>query len=279
MLPAMLVNGEQQQQVSVLERAFQCGDGLFETLRVADGEPQHWQRHLRRLRKGCERLLMPLPDEELLWAEGSGLCREVESGVLKIILSRGRGQRGYAVPAGLEPTRVISLSVPPHYPPAWQTQGVRLTVCETPLGINPRLAGIKHLNRLEQVLARAEWQDGDISEGLMLDMEGRLIEGTMSNVFCVQGAELFTPDLCRCGVEGITRERVIEAASGAGHKVVITDMSVDDLKQADEVFVCNSLIGVWPVRQLDEKKWLPGPLTLGLIQKLTAGTARGKRGC
>lgn len=252
----------------MLDRGFQYGDGLFETLKIVEGKAPHWPRHFRRLKKGCERLSLALPEQRLLEAEIERACSGVNEGVLKIILTRGCGQRGYAMPDEVHVTRVVSVSPLPQYPLSHQREGIALMVCQTPLGLNPALAGIKHLNRLEQVLARAEFKDPAISEGLMLDAEGHVIEGTMSNVFCARKDALFTPDLSRCGVEGLMRERVMEAARKTGNKVVVAHMSLDDIRQADEVFVCNSLIGIWPVRQLEDKTWLPGRLTKQLVHEL-----------
>lgn len=267
-MSVILINGELQEQVSVLDRGFQYGDGLFETLKVIEGTAQYWRRHFRRLKKGCERLSLMLPEQGLLEEEIERVCAGVEEGVLKVILTRGGGQRGYAVSDEVQVTRVLSVSSAPQYPLSHQQEGIVLMVCQTPLGLNPALAGIKHLNRLEQVLARTEFKDPAISEGLMLDTDGYVIEGTMSNVFCARKGILFTPDLSRCGVEGIMRERVLEAAAKAGNKVVVAPLSLDDILQADEVFMCNSLMGIWPVRQLEDKSWLPGRLTKELIEVL-----------
>lgn len=263
-----LVNGDEQESVSVYDRGFQYGDGLFETLQIVDGNPCFWPRHFRRLQKGCQRLALSSPDIALLETEMQRMCAGVAKGVLKIVLTRGVGKRGYVLPENAQTTRVLSLSAAPEYPSTYKTEGVVLTVCKTPLGINPALAGIKHLNRLEQVLARAEWNDPEISEGLMRDTEGHVIEGTMSNVFCVRNGNLVTPDISGCGVEGITRERVMETATDLGYPVVVKPLSLDDIKQSDEVFVCNSVIGLWPVRKLEERTWAPGVLTGKLIQSI-----------
>lgn len=260
-----LINGEVQDSVSVQDRGFQYGDGLFETLRVIDGKPCHWSRHLRRLQKGCSRLGIPCPESTTLQAEAKSLCAGIDVAVLKITLTRGKGKRGYAVPEKVEATRVLGIAPLPSYPLTHKTEGIVLTVCKTRMGINPALAGIKHLNRLEQVMARTEWQDAGISEGLMLDNNGFVIAGTMSNVFAVRNGELLTPDLSHCGVKGITRERLMEATTDSGFPVLVKPLTLDEIKQADELFVCNSVIGIWPVRQLQEKSWQPGPLTQRLI--------------
>jgi 4-amino-4-deoxychorismate lyase len=138
---------------------------------------------------------------------------------------------------------------------------VRLFPCTTRLAEQPILAGLKHLNRLEQVLARAEWQDLAFAEGLMRDTSGRVIEGVFSNLFIVDSARLMTPSLERCGVAGVMREEVLERARQVGVSTLVCDLSLEQLHRADEVFVCNSLYGIWPVRQLDASVWSVGPVT------------------
>lgn len=157
----------------------------------------------------------------------------------------------------------------PNYSPAYAEQGVHLFPCTTRLSEQPALAGLKHLNRLEQVLARAEWQDSAYAEGLMRDMTGRVVEGVFSNLFIVKAGELLTPSLERCGVAGVMREELLHRASQAGVKTQITDISMERLLGADEIFVCNSLYGVWPVRQFETSVWSVGPLTRKL-QRLVA---------
>lgn len=265
----------------MLDRGFQYGDGLFETLRVANGQPQHWSRHMARLLDGCERLGIVMPDIECLRAEAKGLLRDFgddESGVLKITVTRGVGGRGYATTGVHEPTRVLTVSPAPEYPASHRTQGVKLRLCEMRLGDNPSLAGIKHLNRLEQVLARAEWDDPDIAEGLLLDNHNNIIEGTMSNLFCVQALEgvrpiLLTPELSRCGVRGVTRDRILEVATQLDIPHQEIDLQLSDLQQASEVFISNSLIGIWPVRQFQTQPYTVGPVTRQLSQALESTNA------
>lgn len=266
----MLINGEERTQLDATDRGLQYGDGLFETLAVRDGAPEHWERHLRRMHDGAQRLGIPVPDPQLLAEEAARVCHDGGRGVLKIILTRGAGGRGYRSPVQPTPTRVLSLHPWPDYPADHAEQGVRLRLCRTALGLNPALAGIKHLNRLEQVLARSEWDDADIAEGLMLDSDGRLVCGTMSNLFLVRDGELYTPELTRCGVEGTTRARVLETAADHGIRCHITDLQLDALWGADEVFVCNSIIGVWPARQVEQHSYTCGPVTRRCIQWLSA---------
>ncbi len=258
-LPSILINGRQTDQVSVLDRGFQYGDGLFETIRVVAGKPQYWRQHMERLLDGCRRLNISLPELSVLSGEAEKLCGRAEEGVLKITITRGLGGSGYAADESLKSTRVLVIFPAPQYPEQYWSRGVVLTVCNTRLGINPALAGVKHLNRLEQVFARAEWNSTEINEGLMLDINDHVIEGTMSNVFSVKNGELYTPDLSSCGVRGVMREQIISAARQIGITVHETQMSLDDVYQSDECFLSNSVFGIWPVRQLVDHKFSSGP--------------------
>ena len=209
------------------------------------------------------RLGITPPDTALLTAEARRVCTSSSAaqGVLKIIITRGDGARGYRVTTPAPATRILALHPWPSWPDEFAQHGVRVRVCDTRLGINPALASIKHLNRLEQVLARNEWSDADIPEGLMLDTAGCVIEGTMSNVFVVRDGKLYTPDVSRCGIAGIVRGLIIELVGEGQLECQITGLTLSDMKNADEIFLCNSLIGVWPVRELDGVQIVPGPLT------------------
>ena len=256
-----LLNGESRHLVDVSDRGFQYGDGLFETLEVLQGKALFLDRHLQRLTDGCQRLLLPPPDWQLLQQEAQQLIANTEHGVLKIIITRGVGGRGYRQPDAIVPTRLLSLHPYPQYPSALQSQGIVTRFCDQLLSINPSLAGIKHLNRLEQVLARAEWRDEAIQEGLMRDSNGHLIEGTMSNLFMVKNAVLYTPALTQSGIAGIVRQLVLEFAEQISLPVSIQSLNKDQLLQADEVFVTNSVIGIWPVKQIAEQFFQVGAWT------------------
>lgn len=254
-----LINGRAGDQVPVRDRGFQYGDGLFETIAVCAGRPLLWERHMQRLSRDAARLGIAAPPEPLWRAEAHGLCRGVARGVLKLVLTRGGSERGYA-PAEAEPTRVVSLAPWPDQPPAHAQDGVDVRLCRTTLACHPRLAGIKHLNRLEQVLARGEWKDG-YAEGLMLDEDGHVIEGTMSNLFLVQRGALLTPDLSRCGVAGVVRDLVLEKARALALPVHVTTLTPADLLTADEIFLTNSLIGLWPVKRFENRDYPVGKVT------------------
>ncbi|MCF6211174.1 MAG: aminodeoxychorismate lyase [Gammaproteobacteria bacterium] len=263
-LVSTLINGIETCDIDAQDRGFQYGDGLFETLRIRANRPCLWSQHLARLAHGCGRLGLLMPDETLLRDEVDRLCRDEADGVLKIVLTRGSGGRGYRPPEDPTPTRLLTRFPAADYPPENRTQGVVVRICDTRLGLNPALAGLKHLNRLEQVLARAEWSDTDIAEGLMQDIEGNIIEGTMSNLFVVQAGILRTPGLSRCGVAGVMRARVMAEAEVLGIPVNEGRLGLRDLAAADEVFLTNSVIGIWPVRQLVGCDYVPGPLTTHL---------------
>ena len=250
----ILVNGHKTSLINVLDRGLQYGDGLFETIAIIDGKPLIWERHLERLWEGCGRLGIPEPDPALVTGEAQELCAGQSRCVLKIIITRGVGGRGYRAQrsdrdtATNSSTRILSLHPWPDYPQEYATHGIRLRQCHTRLGINPALAGIKHLNRLEQVVARGEWNDPDIPEGLMLDSEGNVIEGTFSNLFIVDKGVLITPDLSGSGVDGVMRGLILDIAGSLAVPSRITKLQLDNVRRADEVFLCNALINIWPVR-------------------------------
>ncbi|MDE2022767.1 MAG: aminodeoxychorismate lyase [Gammaproteobacteria bacterium] len=263
MTEACWVNGIPQDQVPVSDRGLQYGDGLFETLPAKHGQIPLLAYHLDRLHTGCERLAINAPSREKLQSELlSAACGEHHA-ILKLLITRGTGGRGYRPPPDSEATRVLTRHPWPDHPPAWSEVGIQLRVCSTRLGHNSRLAGLKHLNRLEQVLARAEWSERDPwQEGLMLDEEGAVIEGTMTNVFVrLVDDRRVTPELSRCGVAGVMRRHLLERSIEAGEPVHKTHLSMKELQGAREVFMCNSLIGIWPVRRLADQEYAVGDWT------------------
>ena len=246
----ILVDGVAQPQVDAMDRGLHYGDGLFETLAVFAGKIRCWTDHWQRLSEGCQRLGLACPEQGLLEREIFELSKDARRKVVKILLTRGSGPRGYRPPSKSIPRRILIASDWPDYPPQYARAGVRVRLCRTRLGHNPALAGLKHCGRLEQVLARQEWQD-EAEEGLMLDLDGNVIEGTMSNVFLVRGNTLVTPDLSQCGVAGVTRQRIISRSPGLGIPVEISEVTLDQVREAGALFLCNTLIGLWPVRTFE----------------------------
>ena len=257
----MLVNGDCREHIAISDRGFQYGDGLFETIAVSNGQPVFLDRHLARLKAGCQRLYLPFPAAELLSSESQKLSGQSSKAVLKLILTRGSGGRGYRQPDVILTTRVLSLHPYPDYPDSYKTQGIIARFCDTRLGLNPALAGIKHLNRLEQILARAEWTDPAIQEGIMLDMNAHVIEGTMTNLFYVKNNILYTSSLTLAGVAGIIRGIILALCSNHDLAVIEHSFTKDELLSADEVFVCNSIIGIWPIKQIATTRFPVGPKT------------------
>lgn len=265
-------DGEPIDALSIDDRAIHYGDGLFETIAIRSGEPRLWQLHIERLRHGCERLAIAMPAEKSLRAD---LHRAIhESGIdadyalAKIIVTAGSGPRGYKR-AKSGQSRVLTAIYDLQRPSqASYREGVVVVKCATSLGGQAALAGIKTLNRLEQVLARNEWQDPDVFDGLMCDTAGRLICGTMSNVFVVHDQSISTPDLGRCGVAGVMRRHVLDTLQSDGMSVREEDMQWQDAMSADEVFLTNSQFGVMPVRQCGERQWSVGPVTRALMKRI-----------
>ncbi|MBT4812803.1 MAG: aminodeoxychorismate lyase [Gammaproteobacteria bacterium] len=276
----MLINGVETDQITAIDRGLQYGDGLFETIAVVDGEPEFWQQHLQRLQQGGERLALSIPDAVLLQQESEQLIAAADANihrwVLKITVTRGSGGRGYRYSEAQTPTRILSLSPWPYSEQQQSeavTQGVMLHICNTRLGENPTLAGIKHLNRLEQVLARNEWSDPAIAEGVVMNPQGEMVEGTMSNLFFVQNGELVTPELKQSGVVGVMRQQIIQQLQQQGVTVAIRPIPLQQLILTEEAFCCNSLMGVWPIRKIGGISfYAPGPITKDCIQRLKRGS-------
>jgi 4-amino-4-deoxychorismate lyase len=263
-----LINGTPRETLPVGDRGLAYGDGLFETVAVRDGRLLLWSEHLDRLRAGCARLGIPPPDRTALTREAESLCGQPGRAVLRITLTRGGGGRGYRPDPDAMPTRIVARHPWPDTPDDRRSDGVAVRLCNTRLAVQPALAGIKHLNRLEQVLARAEWDDPAVAEGLVLDMRGNVIEGTMSNMFLVHNGRLITPQLSECGVAGIMRARLIQGAESIGLPVEITQVSLERVRAAEEIFLTNSVIGIWPVRKIDDHDYSPGAICGRLAEAL-----------
>jgi len=244
----VLINGKQSHSIDVLDRGFQYGDGLFETILVEAGCATFLAQHFKRLAKGCVALGFPLLDEAMLRNEISSLVKAKQSGVLKLIISRGVAERGFLPPVKPDITRVISFSEQP-VAISRELSVCSLIHCETRLSRQPLLAGIKHLNQLERVLARAELR-GQEGEGLMLDVKDQVIEGIMSNLFMVKDNCLITPRLSHSGVAGVIREFLLDKAKDEGIACEVKEMALCELENADEIFMTNSLMPVRVINQL-----------------------------
>ena len=258
--------------VAADDRALQYGDGLFETVAVRDAAPRLWSYHVERLQTGAARLGLPAPAEPALRAGLQAALDQAQADsrrcIAKLLLSAGQGPRGYRRAENQPPTLLTGISSPSHVPERAYRDGVALRLCNTRLAVQPQLAGMKTLNRLEQVLARNEWHDDSVFEGLTLDTDDRVICGTMSNVFLISGQALVTPAITRCGVSGVMRRHVLTLLDEAGMGCDVRDVDIAELWAADGVFICNSQFGILPVRACGDHTWAPGPVFRRLARLL-----------
>lgn len=263
-----LINGGADDAVSALDRGLSYGDGVFRTFQVVDCVPVNWPIQYQKLVADCGAIGIVCPSAELLMTDMQALFALDETAVAKVMITRGIGDRGYAPPAVTTPTRIVLKSPMPAYAPSNFSDGVSLYVCKTPVAHQPMLAGIKHLNRLENVLARAESRDPAYVDGLMLDVDGHVIECTSANVFIRLGKRLITPDVTQAGVAGVTRQRILDVA----HYLQLTAetglIRLSDVLLADEVIICNSLYGAWQVREIGETHWPADSLAQDLRELL-----------
>ncbi|HKX58673.1 MAG TPA: aminodeoxychorismate lyase [Steroidobacteraceae bacterium] len=255
----VLVNGIAGAAVDPRDRGLLYGDGLFETMAVTAGRPRFLDWHLERLGRGARALGFPPPDFDLLRAE---IARVVaaERGVVKLVLTRGPGERGYRPPREPSPTRIVMALPGPTSPANESGSGLRLGWCRTRLSRNAALAGLKHLNRLEQVLARAEWDDGAMDEGLMQDDRGQVISATQANLLARIGGAWVTPVLDECGVAGVMRRAFRGWSAGRGTPVAERSLGVGEVCAAESLILTNALIGARAVATLDGRSLAIDPI-------------------
>ena len=247
-----LINGQQAERISIRDRGFQYGDGCFETIRVLSNKPILWSAHLKRLKHACKTLQLSV-NFELLQSEITQLLQGNKTAdvILKITVTRGEGGRGYTPPEHANCTRIIQLI---DYVAADTRTGARVVVCQHRLSSNSLLGGIKHLNRLDQVLASAQIP-ADFDEGLCLDEQGSVIEGCRSNLLLAIDNQLVTPDLGKSGVEGVMLNYLIDKFQVLDTRVLRKTISLRELKTASEIFLCNSVFGIWPVAEIENEDW------------------------
>ena len=232
-------------------RGIAYGDGVFETMRVHRGTIPWWDAHWWRLTRGAERLRLSLPGQAQARAEAFALFDDAGDGVLKLLLTRGGSGRGYSPSKPADPLWMLSRSPLPSAP----TQGgLQLHLCKTRLAAQPVLAGIKHCNRLEQILARIECDEAGADEGLMLDIDGNIVSATAANLFVLCSGQWLTPPVDQCGVAGICRHYLLPLLEAREQHVAMRDLDA-----ADAVFLCNAVRGILPVARMGEREWAPHP--------------------
>jgi 4-amino-4-deoxychorismate lyase len=250
----IVVDGNESDHLPVTDRSIQYGDGIWETFRVRQGKIMFLLEHMQRLKQGADVLGLDY-NEQTLIDQLIAKAQQWGDGVLKLIISRGSGGRGYAPPSIQQARQIISFHPLPDYPEVYKHAGVRLGLCETRLAHQPLLAGFKHLNRLEQVLARQELSP-EFQEGIVRDYADNIIEGTMSNVFFLKNNEVFTPDLSQCGIKGVVRNWVLKTLGDNQHNVQVSkQVKLRDLLEAEAIFLTNSVIGVWAVKSFQNREF------------------------
>lgn len=251
------INGEVADSLPLGDRGLHYGDGIFRTLAVHQGQVIWLDAHLDKLLTDATALGLPVPDRQIIETELRMAATTAPDAVIKLMLTRISDKRGYGYGSNSGCRRIMLVSGKPQWPDTFWTQGIAVRWCKTQLVLQPKLAGIKHLNRLEQVMARAEWQDDNIQEGLLCDAQGQVIEGTASNLFVIKNDVLYTPDLASSGVAGVSRQTILQHA-GTIMRCEIKPLDRTECVQADELFLSNALIGIWPVRSLDKQAFEAG---------------------
>ncbi|MBC3767844.1 aminodeoxychorismate lyase [Neptunicella marina] len=248
----LLVDSNPESQIPTTDRAMQYGDGCFTTILVEQGKPQLFSAHLQRLQNACSRLDITIAN----WTDIEAACLQkaaaITDGVLKVLISRGSGGRGYLPPQQPLPRVLFSThELPAHYT-SWQTSGIRLGLAKHRLAVSASLGGLKHLNRLEQVLIKTDWPDDKPDDVLVCDHDGFMIESSASNIFWLKNGIWFTPELNNCGVEGVMRNHVAQCFEQFNIPLNIVKTKVCELESANAVFICNSLMKIVPVTQFNQ---------------------------
>ena len=244
------INGQPRQHLALTDRAIHYGDGFFTTARIREGRIELLTYHLERLVQAGDRLLFPSVDRTALQQEMQHIAEQCAEGVLKVIISRGSGGRGYSAEGCLEPVRIISHGPLPDHYPAWREQGISLSLSPVRLSCNPMLAGIKHLNRLEQVMVRAHLaKTADAHDTVVLDSRGYVTECCAANIFWRRGRQVYTPALDQAGVAGVMRRHIMALLDGSPFPVQQVAALPETLAQADELMVCNALMPILPVNR------------------------------
>lgn len=251
----MLINGIEVDHIDARDRGLAYGDGLFSTMNVQYGEVQLWEFHLQRLQLGAQKLYFPNMDWSQLSDEVQQVAKtiaEYKNHVLKIIITRGSGGRGYSSVGCDSPQRIISTGSYPEFYQQWQQQGIKVIQCESQLASNKQLAGLKTLNRLEQVLIKKELESKQAVEGLVCDNQGYVIEACTANLFIYLDNQWKTPKLDSSGVAGVQRRHVMSCALQAGISIIEEYIHIDRLAEVQAICLTNALMGVVPVSQYQQ---------------------------
>jgi len=264
--PITTVNGLNVNHVPVSDRGLAYGDGLFETMLIVREDIPLWPLHHERLLKGLVRLQIAVESQRIRHVIDTALeaAKDVPADllILKLIVTRGESSRGYQVDSSVHSTLITQLS--PLVLDVNKHEGVHVHCCEHVL-MPIAWAGLKTLNQLPYVLAAQERSHTHFDEGLLFTAEGELIEATARNIFIVKDDKIVTPIIDQCGVAGVMRQNIAnKIAVQIGVEVIEQRLYKEDLFSADEVFLANSISGIWPVIECEKQRWLIGPITRSL---------------
>lgn len=246
----MIINGVESEQVNLADRGFNFGDGHFTTMKVVKGEVQLFDLHLARLKHACQMLFIDFKHWTDLVLHIHAQALTLDSGVLKLVITRGIGGKGYSPEGCSEASWFLQARDIPAFYDTWQQTGIALTVCRYQQTVNPVLSGLKTLNRLDQVMIKQELLGCDELDGIVCSTEGYVIETSMANIFWVKDNVIYTPSMQRSGVEGVMRKRVMDLVVSLNLSVEVGDYTIDKIISADEIFITNALMDIVPVNML-----------------------------
>ena len=262
------VDNQKVQKVSPFDRGLAYGDGLFATMRVENRSILFLDTHLQRLIDGAYRLGFDWQLTQTLRDELNVLADKQVTGCIKLLLTRGEGGRGYQSPAKPSPMLIVSLHALPQTYQKWRKSGAKLASSDVPLASQPLLAGIKHLNRLEQVLIKSSGLLLGFDDWLVSNSQGNVIESSVGNLFFISGTDVYTPKITESGVSGVMRQQVIEALLTKGFNVFCTDISQASIQQYKHVVMTNSLYGIIDITAIDNHSFDRFELTQPLLISL-----------
>lgn len=263
------INGVESETLPINDRSTQYGDGFFTTMKVENGEICLWPFHLNRLKTTAKRLMMTAPNWQKLEEHVYSIARDLPLGGIKVLISRGAGGRGYS-PEGCVTTQVIvsDFQYPSHYK-RWQENGIELGVSTIKLGLSsPHLAGMKHLNRLEQVLIKDEIAKTEVTDVVVLDLNNKVIETSIGNIFWIKDGRIFTPDLSFSGIEGVMKKHLQQLIEESQLELNEVSVELCELENADEVFITNSLFEIVPINAIVNTKFTQHKFTHRFQEKL-----------
>lgn len=248
----MIIKGRQGESVPASDRALHYGDGCFTTARVtAAGEVALLAAHLQRLQSDSQALSIPFSQWQTLEQDITETAKSNPDTVLKVLISRGSGGRGYGIEGADDPNWIVSIHPFPQHYADLRNQGIKVGISPVTLAEQPLLAGIKHLNRLEQVLSKIALQKTTWDDALICDNKGFLVEATAANLFWGENGQWFTPSLDKCGIEGVMRNHLLAVLRSRNSDVRIKSALPSTLSRCTDMFICNSLMGIVPVHTME----------------------------